>query len=206
MGRGRSNYTKLYWAMEAYAEEYLELHAPTTSRRGVSKKVQRQLAASRWFKKHFVNLLREGQQELESLNYNLESEFPSNLPLAWFFVADRWPLRNNQLAGPSILKSKKLSSRYFYLYYPEQDQATEVEHRMRANLYLVLIQHFLGREEAKRLLKHYKEHAVKYRKIRGDKGQKLAGEELLEFKMRLGGHSLLIGRLKDEGALETDEE
>jgi hypothetical protein len=130
-------------------------------------------------------------------------------PEAWYQLAMKYPIESmivNTIPHPAqvsvggllkpFFKGKKpVSERYRYLHYNRQEEkGTETEYRKRAQFYLILVKHFLGQVEAKKLLKHYKEHKVRYRKIRTDQGYKLEGSELVEFKMRLSGHQLLTER------------
>lgn len=124
----------------------------------------------------------------------------SNLIQVWFSLAKTWPLKDMtiiKIGGHS--KGHPTSNRYRYLnYHGINLHDEETIYRQRAQFFLILVQHFLGRAEAKKLLSYYQEHQVKYRKIRTDTGIKLQGEDLIEFRMRLGGHSLLIPPIKDE--------
>jgi hypothetical protein len=208
MGRGRSNRTKLYWAFGGYKDQWLTEHPVTRGPIGTVNAIERQLKASRWFKKHFIETI-PGQHTLENALHYLTQQKTMRGPISsWFHIASNWPLDKLTLPikTPGVAKTKKgqvkakppWSSKYLYLKIQPQHKGTETEWRQRAQFFLILVQHFLGRTEAKKLLIHFKKHRVKYRKIRIDKGLSLSGADKVEFQMRLGGHQLLIGGLSSE--------
>lgn len=161
------------------------------SPRSLTGTLSRQLGRSKWLKEHFLasttskpQTTAGGQIWLANFRDRLNKNWVDSPAEGLFDLAVGYPLEE--------LRRK---SKFDYLRLLSKSGQEEDDYRKRAHFYLLLVQHFMGVPWSRELKAIYSTEKVKWRKVRTDKGDKLTGAALVEFKMRLEGHSLMVPAL-----------
>lgn len=204
MGRGLSNRTKVWkaanalamrWEAEVYLPELAkDPEKPQRLKQKFQARTVKKLNRSNWLRNNIYKYFPSGQPEL--LHHQAADKKYNPAEILYNVV--------NYLVVYSNPRSHTDFKFKFLVTAPGDSDA--LLWRRKALLYLALVQHFMGREWAQKLKVHYKTYNVKYRKPRSDRGDKLTGDKLTEFKMKLEGHSLLVKPLGEQVLKQGDIE